>query len=138
MTYSEAYAQALKLLNIRFLSEGELRKKLQKRKIDEDVIDAVMATLKEEHFIDDDRLARAVYAYYAKKKQYGHLYLVNRLKRRGLPVPEDLERVDEYPLVEAIVAKKFPGPDRDYAKAARYLQYRGFAVSVIRDVLDET
>lgn len=136
MEYREAYGKALKLLNIRFLSEQELRKKLAQRQVTEDVIDEVVETLQGEHFLDDDRLARAVYAYYAKKKQYGHRYIVNRLKMRGLPVPEDLERVDEYAVVEAIVAKKFPGPDRDYAKAVRYLQYRGFSSSVIRDVLD--
>ena len=135
MDYREAYAKALKLLNVRFLSEGELRQKLRQRKVDDEVIDEVVETFKGEHFLDDDRRARAVYAYYAKKEQYGHRYIVQRLQKRALPVPEDLERVDEYVVAERIVEKKFPGPDRDYAKAARYLQYRGFAVSVIRDVL---
>lgn len=137
MDYQEAYAKALKLLNIRFLSEGELRQKMRRYEVKDTVLDEVLHTLKDEHFIDDDRLARAVYAYYAKKKQYGHLYIVNRLRKRALPVPDDIERVQEYEAVEAILAKKFPGPDRDYAKAARYLQYRGFSVSVIREALEE-
>lgn len=137
MDYREAYAKALKLLNVRFLSEGELRQKLRRYGTADAVLDEVLAKLQEERFVDDDRLARAVYAYYANKKQYGHLYIVQRLKKRQLPVPEDVERVDEFPIVEAMVAKKFPGPDRDYAKAARYLQYRGFSLSVIREVLAE-
>lgn len=137
MDYREAYAKALKLLNVRFLSEGELRQKLGRYDVTAAVLDKVLQTLKEERFIDDDRLARAVYAYYAKKKQYGHLYIVNRLRKRKLPVPDDIERVQEYEAVEAILAKKFPGPNRDYAKAARYLQYRGFAVAVIREALEE-
>lgn len=137
MDYQEAYAKALKLLNIRFLSEGELRQKMRRYEVKDTVLDEVLDKLKDERFIDDDRLARAVYAYYAKKKQYGHLYIVNRLRKRDLPVPDDIERVQEYDAVEAILAKKFPGPDRDYAKAARYLQYRGFAVSVIREALEK-
>ena len=83
MDYREAYAKALKLLNVRFLSEGELRQKLRQRKVDDEVIDEVVETFKGEHFLDDDRLARAVYAYYAKKEQYGHRYIVQRLQKRA-------------------------------------------------------
>lgn len=137
MTYREAYAKALKVLNVRFLSEGELRKKLQRYEVDAAVLDDVIAALKDERFLDDQRLACAVYQYYAKKRQYGHRYIVQRLQKRQLPVPDDVEKVDEYAVAQALVDKKFPGPKRDYAKAARYLQYRGFAVSVICDILDE-
>ena len=36
MTYSEAYEKALQLLNVRFLSEGELRTKLRRRDVRDD------------------------------------------------------------------------------------------------------
>ena len=85
MTYSEAYEKALQLLNVRFLSEGELRTKLRRRDVSDDVIDEVMAMLKDEHFIDDDRLARQVYANYVRKGQYGHLYIANCLRRGSWP-----------------------------------------------------
>lgn len=137
MTYRDAYAKALKLLNVRFLSEGELRKKLQRYDVEAAALEDVVSTLRDERFLDDQRLARDVYRYYAKKRQYGHRYIVQRLQKRNLPVPDDVEKVDEYAVAQALVAKKFPGPKRDYAKAARYLQYRGFAVSVICDILDE-
>ena len=135
MNYSEAYEKALQLLNVRFLSEGELREKLRRRDADDEVIAAVMEALKAEHFIDDERLARQVYAYYAKKKQYGHAYIVNRLRRRRLPVPDGVERPDEYALAEALAARKFAHRADEARKAARFLQYRGFAPSVIREVL---
>lgn len=95
MDYKEAYAKSLRLLNVRFLSEGELRRKLERHDADGEVIDAVIAKLKEERFVDDERLARAVYKQYAQKGRYGHLYIVNCLRRRDLPVPDELERPDE-------------------------------------------
>ena len=95
MDYKEAYAKSLRLLNVRFLSEGELRRKLARHDAAGEVIDAVIAKLKEERFVDDERLARSVYKQYAQKGRYGHLYIVNCLRRRDLPVPDELERPDE-------------------------------------------
>ena len=68
---------------------------------------------------------------------YGHLYIVNRLRRRCLPVPEDVERPDEYALAGNLVKRKFSYRADEARKAARFLQYRGFSPSVIRDVLED-
>ena len=92
--------------------------------------------LKKEHFIDDERLAADVYRYYARKGQYGHLYIVNKLRHRQLPVPEEREPIDEYALAERLIAKRFADKDQDGRKIARFLQNRGFSLSVIRDMLD--
>ncbi len=108
MDYKEAYAKSLRLLNVRFLSEGELRRKLERHDADGEVIDAVIAKLKEERFVDDERLARAVYKQYAQKGRYGHLY-------RQLPappgpsVPDELERPDEDETARRLVAQRFKG-----------------------------
>ena len=136
MNYKEAYAKALRLLNIRFLSEGELRQKLRSRDVSEEIIDDVISMLKKEHFIDDERLAADVYRYYVRKGQYGHLYIVNKLRHRQLPVPEEREPLDEYRLAEQLVAKRFADTETDSRKIARFLQNRGFSISVIRDILD--
>ena len=69
MEYQEAYAKALRLLNTRFLSAGELTRKLRQRGADDTVIEAVLETLRQERFIDAERLAVAVYEYYARKRQ---------------------------------------------------------------------
>lgn len=135
MDYQEAYALSLRLLNVRFLSEGELRKKLKAREIRTDVIDEVIIRLKEERFIDDDRLAREVYRLYANKHQYGHRYICNRLHRRSLPIPDDLEPNDEYTVAQFLVCKRFPKEKREPQKIARFLQYRGFSLSVISEIL---
>lgn len=137
MEYREAYEKALQLLNVRFLSERELRDKLRRRGAADAVLDEVVAALKEEHFLDDQRLAGDVYRYYARKGQYGHLYIANRLRRRGLPVPEDVERPDEYALAQALAGRKFSYRSDEARKAARFLQYRGFSPSVIGDILED-
>lgn len=137
MDYREAYEKALRLLNVRFLSEGELKAKLRRRGVDDDILQDVVSALEGEHFLDDQRLARDVYRYYARKGQYGHLYIVNRLRRRCLPVPEDVERPDEYALAGDLVKRKFSYRADEARKAARFLQYRGFSPSVIRDVLED-
>lgn len=85
MTYREAYAKALRYLNMRFLSEEELRKKLRDGETEESVIDEVVDMLKEEHFLDDYRLAVDVYNYYVRKKQYGKNYITIRLKKDIYP-----------------------------------------------------
>ena len=120
MDYREAYEKALQLLNVRFLSEGELKAKLRRRGVDDDVLKDVVAALEGEHFLDDQRLARDVYRYYARKGQYGHLYIVNRLRRRCLPVPEDVERPDEYALAGNLVKRKFSYRADEARKAARF------------------
>lgn len=108
MEYREAYEKALQLLNVRFLSERELRDKLRRRGAADAVLDEVVAALKEEHFLDDQRLAGDVYRYYARKGQYGHLYIANRLRRRGLPVPEDVERLMSTPWLRPWQGGNFP------------------------------
>ena len=120
MEYREAYEKALQLLNVRFLSERELRDKLRRRGAADAVLDEVV-----------------VYRYYARKGQYGHLYIANRLRRRGLPVPEDVERPDEYALAQALAGRKFSYRADEARKAARFLQYRGFSPSVIGDILED-
>ena len=61
----------------------------------------------------------------------------NGLRRRCLPVPEDVERPDEYALAGNLVKRKFSYRADEARKAARFLQYRGFSPSVIRDVLED-
>ena len=136
MNDKETYAKALRLLNVRFLSEGELRQKLYRYGAAEESIDHVITMLKKERFIDDERLAADVYRYYARKDQYGHLYIVHKLRQRQLPVPEEREPIDEYAVAERLIARRFADKEKDTRKIARFLQNRGFSISVIRDILE--
>ena len=136
MDDKEIYAKALRLLNVRFLSEGELRQKLGRYGAAEESIDEVITMLKKERFIDDERLAADVYRYYARKDQYGHCYIVHKLRQRQLPVPEEQEPIDEYAVAERLIARRFADKEKDARKIARFLQNRGFSITVIRDILE--
>lgn len=133
MDYADVYRKSLRLLNVRFLSEGELRRKLKRYDADDAVVDAVIARLKEERFIDDARLARAVYDRYVQKRQYGRAYIVRYLKRRCLPVPDGAEAFDELDAAEHVVNRRFKN-GAEPQKIARFLLYRGFSPSVIGKV----
>jgi regulatory protein len=135
MDYKEAYAMALRLLNVRFLSEGELRKKLKAKEAGPDICDAVLDKLKSERFIDDERLATEVFRLYARKQQYGRRYIVNRLRMRSLPVPEETEPLDELATAAGLVEKRFSRGAADPRKIARFLQYRGFSPGVISEII---
>jgi regulatory protein len=50
---------ALRILNYRWNSEGELRRKLLSKRFEDDVIDATIARLREEKWLDDERFAEA-------------------------------------------------------------------------------
>jgi regulatory protein len=135
MEYKECYGAALRLLNVRFLSENELRRKLLRRGMPEAVIDEVVEKLKEERFIDDERLAEAVYRYYVKKAQYGHAYICNRLRLRDLSVPDEREPFDETVTALALTRKTFKNGGADQRKIARFLQNRGFSITAVQAVL---
>ena len=127
MEYREAYEKALQLLNVRFLSERELRDKLRRRGAADAVLDEVVAAPEGRTISSTTSAWPATwYRYYARKGQYGHLYIANRLRRRGLPVPEDVERPDEYALAQALAGRKFSYRADEARKAARFLQYRAF------------
>ena len=129
MEYKEAYGAALRFLNVRFLSEEELRRKLRRREVTE--------KLKSERFLDDHRLAESVYRYYAQKAQYGHAYICNKLRLRFLPVPEETEAYDEVSVALALVAKKFKNRCDNEQKIIRYLQNRGFSGKAVRAALED-
>lgn len=137
MEYKEAYGAALRFLNVRFLSEEELRRKLRCREVTDDIIDEVTEKLKSERFLDDHRLAESVYRYYAQKAQYGHAYICNKLRLRFLPVPEETKAYDEVPVALALVAKKFKNRCDNEPKIIRYLQNRGFSGKAVRAALED-
>ncbi len=53
------YIAALRILNYRWNSEAELRRKLAKKRFDDGVIDTTLARLHDEKWLDDTRFAEA-------------------------------------------------------------------------------
>jgi regulatory protein len=64
----DAYTSALRILQYRFNSEHELRRKLAAKRFDHDAIDAAIERLRKEKWIDDERFAGAYVRMRAAKK----------------------------------------------------------------------
>src|ERR1051326_1155665 len=78
-----AYVAALRILGDRFNSELELRRKLQRKKFDEAIIDATIARLRDEKWLDDERFAGA-FARTRSRKRIGGKRIVLELRAAGV------------------------------------------------------
>jgi len=133
------------LLARREHSVAELRAKLIAKEFDPAEVDEAVARLAEEGLVSDDRFAEAFLTSRVRKGQ-GPLRIRQELERRGVPdelIVTHLERVtvDWDALARLVRDKKFGlrrvADYRDWARQARFLQYRGFSGEQIVAVLGE-
>lgn len=130
-----AYEQALRFLEPRFLSTVELTRKLRQKGYEASIIEQVCCKLRELDYLNDERLAEQVLAFYMREAKYGRLYIRQKMKLRGLVAGEALNSYDEQEVARQQLRKKFSLPLRDeksYRKALSFLKNRGFAVSTIQ------
>ncbi|HKS22793.1 MAG TPA: regulatory protein RecX [Thermoanaerobaculia bacterium] len=139
LTPSTCYAVALRILNYRFNSEAELRRKLAAKKFDDATVAATLARLREEKWLDDDRFAGA-YVRTRVRKGIGRLRIRGELRNAGVS-DDAAERAirehgdgEEERLRAAYekLSHRF-GADRD--KIAARLQRQGFEISAILNYL---
>jgi regulatory protein len=137
---------ALRLLSMREHSRDELRRKLRSKSEDceEGALDAVLDRLAENGLQSDARFAESYVR--SKASRMGQSRLRRELLERGVSteiVAGALEEAlpdDELTRARAVWARKFGAPPQDrneWARQARFLQTRGFAVDVIRKLLKE-
>jgi regulatory protein len=74
---------AMRILNHRFNSEAELRRKLELKEFARDVIDATVVRLRRERWLDDDRFA-AAYVRTRLRKGIGLLRIKRELVQAGV------------------------------------------------------
>ena len=123
-------------------SRAELARKLADDATPEDV-QAVLDQLERSGLLSDARFAEAFVS--SRASRVGNARLKHDLRARG--VAEEIvaaalpaEAGSEMARAREVWRRKFPAPpaDRaDYARQARFLQQRGFAVDIIRKVLKE-
>lgn len=77
------YIAALRILNYRFNSEGELRRKLRGKKFEKDAIEATIARLHKERWLDDERFAGA-FVRTRISKGLGRLRIKRELNAAGI------------------------------------------------------
>ncbi len=125
-------------------SAFELRRKLKQKDFAQDEIEQAIVQLKIQGLQSDSRYAES-YINVRKDKGYGPQRIALELKERGvsesdyapfLYAPE----IDWSAIMRAEYKKKFGNTAcEDYqekAKRIRYLQYRGFVLDIIRDLVE--
>jgi regulatory protein len=88
------YIAAMRILNHRFNSEGELRRKLEMKEFARDVIDATVDRLRRERWLDDDRFATA-YVRTRVRKGIGLLRVKRELVAAGVESDAIARALDE-------------------------------------------
>ena len=77
------YVAALRILNYRFNSEGELRRKLAAKKFERADVDATIGRLRDEKWLDDARFANA-YVRTRQSKRIGSRRIARELQAAGV------------------------------------------------------
>jgi regulatory protein len=88
------YIAAMRILNHRFNSEGELRRKLEMKEFGRDVIDATIDRLRREKWLDDARFA-AAYVRTRIRKGIGLLRIKRELVAAGVEAETITHALDE-------------------------------------------
>ena len=148
-----AYVVALRLLNYRFRSEGELRRRLHEKEFSSEVIDGTIEKLRREGWIDDARFA-AHYALSLLRKRKGRRRIEAELREFGVDqavarqaIAEAGEEHPEEEAIDGLLAKKAASLERrlgsefldDEAgrkKLAAYLFSQGYDAAAVFAAID--
>jgi len=137
------YQAALRLLNFRPRSEAELRAKLAEKGFDPPLIDEVVQRLIEEHWVADERFARAWVESRALSRPRGRKLIALELKRKGISeevIQEAMADVSDADLAYQAAmryTRRLSGVDYAtfYKRLAGYLQRRGFDYATISETI---
>jgi regulatory protein len=148
-SYRKALSSALRLLGRRDHSVAELRQKLIRRDVAEDVIQAVLAECLRLSYLDDARTARVLIERF-KRKGCGLYRIRHELAQRGLSgerfrhlLENSLAPSEERELAQQALQKKLktlgrePEQRKRMLRLQRFLRGRGFSDAVIMDVLGD-
>ena len=140
----QAMEAALRLLSYRPRSEAEVRQRLRRRQIEEEIIAEVIGRLRHQGLLDDAAFAR----YWRENRQAfsprGRLRLRAELAQKGVSaevMTQELQEVDEEAGALQAARKKLKTLERmDYEdfhrKLGAFLQRRGFGYELARRVVE--
>jgi len=126
-------------------SAFEIRRKLKQKDIADAEIEQAVERLQQEGLLSDERYAEA-YIHMRKGKGYGPLRIALELKERGVAESDYghclyAGDMDWRSVLKAAYDKKYANGScddyREKAKRIRYLQYRGFPLDEIHELLDQ-
>jgi regulatory protein len=134
----DAYADAVKMLSRRELSEAQIRQRLARRGHSEAAVESAVARLREAHAIDDVRVAEAIARNQIATKRRGRRRAEQQIVQAGIS-PDTArsaartvsESFDTDAVLEAALARRLRGVDRtinekEFSRLYRYLVGQGF------------
>ena len=146
------YLAAMRILNYRFNSAAELRRKLRSKKFEAPVIDETIARLVTEKWLDDDRFA-AAFVRTKQNRKVGPLRIARELSAAGvsedsvrMAIRENADPEREREDLEALLAKRRRLLSRrhgdDYVasaegrnKLAAYLLKQGYDAALVFELI---
>ncbi|MCP4041282.1 MAG: regulatory protein RecX [Gammaproteobacteria bacterium] len=138
-------SKALEFLSRREYGTQELGRKLQSKGYSCAAVETVLGELSREGLISDERYAESSIHSYVHRG-YGPLRILRELQRRGVEDSASRTHLEKYQdewRERAIAArhKRFgvtkPEDFREWARQARFLEYRGFTTEQIRFALGD-
>lgn len=147
------YAAALRILNHRFNSEAELRRKLRAKKFEAEVIDGTVDRLRREKWLDDDRFA-ASFVRSKQGKHQGPRKIARELAAAGVDreaakraIRENIDPEREREDLRALLEKRrrilvrrygeaYASSDEARRKLAAYLLNHGYDAALVREFVD--
>ncbi len=139
----QAYQRTLRYIGYRPRTEAEIRRYLQRRKVAEEHITAILARLRDLNLVDDAAFARAWVEDRITFRPRGRRALRAELRQKGLPeeaIAAVLEDIDEATLAYQAAQKGLPRY-RHLAwqafrqKMSAYLARRGFPYDIVRETV---
>ena len=140
---STAKATAVRLLSRRDHSVLELRRKLNLRDFPQEEIEAALEDLIKRDYLSDDRFSES-YVHMRKQRGYGPLRIAAELNQRGVDERVYMaylqpEEDSWFEFLKRTYQTKYRGSSvkdfQEKAKRIRFLQYRGFSLEKIHQVL---
>jgi regulatory protein len=148
------YIAALRILNFRFNSEAELRRKLRAKKFEKEAIDAAIVRLHQEKWLDDQRFAGAFVRTKANRR-LGSRRILRELKQSGVSndaavqaVVENIDPEREAEALRTLCARRAGALIRRHGadflrtgegrnKLAGYLLKQGYDAALVYEAVKE-
>ena len=147
---NQALKFAIKLLSIRKRSVFEMRNRLKRKEFENDVIDEVIKELFEYKYLNDAEFAEAYINDRINFNPRGNFLVKKELREKGVAeniVDEKIKKLfpeeKEMELAKKAAEKKIGTLNKDleknkiYQKVGSYLQAKGYASYIIREVLED-
>ena len=142
MDYAATKEKALRLLEFRNHSKGELKKKLTIAGANSEDIERVIEFLEEYHLVNDRDYAKRLALDLQNLKKYGVKRIRLELSSRGISQEYIEEAIEELPEIDtdefvSMVEKRLKGDLKNKDKVIRYFLNKGYSFDMIKSAISD-